>query len=119
MIEGEVRKPLKIGMVTTVDAETGEVVETRRNAGMLLPPAADKCQVCATAHAWDQPHNQQSMYYQMAFYATHSQWPTWSDAMAHCTTEVQARWRQALIEKFRSFGLKVPEDLMQPIPAGR
>ncbi len=51
----------------------------------LLPPAADKCQTCATAHEPELPHNAQSIYYQMAFNMKNKRWPTWNDAMKHCT----------------------------------
>ena len=119
MIRGEKRKPLKIGVVQHVDMLTDEVVSERRNAATLMPCAPDVCQECGVDHPHDQPHNQQSLYYQMAFHATHGRWPTWSDAMAHCSLEVRAGWRGALIEQMRQHGLPVPEDLMDPKPAGR
>jgi mannose/cellobiose epimerase-like protein (N-acyl-D-glucosamine 2-epimerase family) len=36
------------------------------------------------------PHNQQSLYYQYAFFGEHGRWPTWKDAVAHCAPEVAA-----------------------------
>ncbi len=119
MIHGEKRKPLKMGAVTTVDIATGEVVSERRNAGTLMPPRPDVCQECAVDHAHDEPHNQQSMYYQMGFHATHGRWPTWSDAMAHCTPEMQALWRRGLAAQFKKHALPVPDDLMDAKPPGR
>ena len=119
MIHGEKRKPLKIGTVQEIDIATGEVVSERRNAGTLMPPSPDVCQECAVDHPHDQPHNQQSVYYQMAFHATHGRWPTWSDAMAHSAPEVQALWRTGLIEQFKRHGQPMPDDLMDPKPAGR
>ena len=65
---------------------------------LLLPPAPHLCQVCAVAHAVDQPHNRDSLYYQMAFRAEHGRWPTWDDAMAHCAEEVRCAVRHALDE---------------------
>lgn len=53
--------PRKIGTVKTVDAETGEVVSEKQNSLTMLPCASDVCQECATDHAFDQPHNQQSL----------------------------------------------------------
>lgn len=50
------------------------------------------CPMCATAHEPDQPHNQQSLAYQYKFYDEHGRWPTWRDAMAHCTEEIKAFW---------------------------
>ena len=34
-------KSTKIGTVHTVDIDTGEVIETRRNAMALMPPAGE------------------------------------------------------------------------------
>lgn len=65
----------------------------------MLPPKPDVCQVCATKHEPEEPHNQQSLYYQYYFYADNERWPTWKDAMAHCTPELQEKWIAALKEK--------------------
>ena len=43
-------------------------------------------------------HNQQSMYWQYHFYGKHGRWPTWKDAMAHCTDNVKAQWIKLLAE---------------------
>lgn len=32
------------------------------------------------------------------FYFEHGRWPTWADAMAHCSDEVKAAWEVALRE---------------------
>jgi len=66
---------------------------------MLLKAPPETCPECAVKHGPNEPHNQQSLTYQFTFYGTHGRWPTWTDAMAHCTPDVQARWRQALIER--------------------
>jgi hypothetical protein len=42
------------------------------------------------------PHNQQSLYWQYHFYGRHGRWPTWSDAMAHCSPEMREEWTRAL-----------------------
>lgn len=63
---------------------------------MLLPPAPDKCPICAVDHPADQPHDAQSLYYQYRFRAVRGRWPTWADAIAHCTADVQAAWREQL-----------------------
>ncbi len=119
MIHGEPRKPMKIGTVQTVDIESGEVVETKRNAMTMLPCGPDVCQTCATDHRHDEPHNRDSLYYQMTFHATHGRWPLWSDSMAHCTPEVQALWRKALARHFESRGLEIPEDIRDDKTGGR
>lgn len=70
---------------------------------MLLPPAKDVCQSCAVKHEADMPHNQESLYWQYWFYGQHGRWPTWSDAMSHCTDEMKQKWIVALKEH----GIKV------------
>ena len=65
----------------------------------LLPCATDKCQACAVDHTIDEPHNQQSLYYQYWFYGQTGRWPTWADAIAHCSPKVRKLWKQALTEK--------------------
>jgi hypothetical protein len=87
------------GTVTHVDAETGKVIKHEGMAWKMLPPAADKCQICAVAHTTDQPHDAQSLYYQMAFNGIVGRSPTWADAMAHCSPEMQAAWAAAIKEK--------------------
>ena len=80
-------------------ADGGTVnVEVKTFTGML-PAAPGACPVCAGDHAPEQPHNQQSLFYQMSFYKQHGRFPTWADAMAHCTPEVQDAWRTALRER--------------------
>ena len=114
-------KPIvtKLGKVQTVNTQTGEVTSEQQNAMTLLPPPADVCQACAVDHPHDQPHNQLSLHWQYWFYARHNRWPTWTDAMAHCTEEVKAVWRKGLVELMTAEGKIVPEDLMEPKPQGR
>jgi len=68
--------------------------------GMTLlgntPPGT--CPMCATAHEPDMPHNQQSLAYQYKFYDFHGRFPTWADAMAHCTDEMKDFWIASLAE---------------------
>lgn len=65
----------------------------------MLPCAPDVCQECAVDHTPDQPHNQQSLYYQYHFYAANHRWPTWADAMAHCSDETKRQWIEQLAKK--------------------
>lgn len=69
----------------------------------LVPAPKDKCQECATEHDPGEPHNKPSMFYQYQFYNQHGRWPTWRDAMSHCTEEVQRLWTQELL----SIGQKI------------
>jgi len=71
------------------------VVKTLKDM-TILPPAPDVCQTCAVKHDPAQPHNQQSLHYQYTFYKEHDRWPTWADAMAHCSEPVKAQWTKEL-----------------------
>jgi hypothetical protein len=62
----------------------------------LLPPAADKCQICAVTHDPEQPHNAQSLFYQVKFNMEHGRAPSWLDAMAHCDDAVRTAWTSGL-----------------------
>lgn len=64
--------------------------------GKLMPCAPGVCQECAVDHVPEQPHNQQSLYYQYKFYQKNGRWPTWEDAMRHCSPEMQELWRDSL-----------------------
>ena len=66
---------------------------------MLLPPKATACPICAVEHEDDQPHNAQSLYYQYRFYGIRGRWPTWADAVAHCSPSIRAAWEQLLRER--------------------
>lgn len=62
----------------------------------LLKPAPDKCQECAVDHLPEQPHNRDSLYYQFVFFLKHGRHPTWADAIAHCTADLQRAWKEEL-----------------------
>lgn len=115
---GKRKRPMRIGAVETIDMQTGKVVDRKENAMTILPPKSG-CPECGTDHPHDQPHNRDSMVYQYQFYGTHGRWPTWSDAMAHCSDEVKAAWRPLLIQKIKEYGMTVPDDLIDPKPPGR
>ncbi|SFV31451.1 hypothetical protein SAMN05216456_1345 [Devosia crocina] len=81
----------------TVDMETGKVTATDTVSFNILPPPADTCQECGVKHDPAQPHNAQSLHYQYSFYAKNDgRWPTWIDAMAHCSEEVREHWTAEL-----------------------
>ena len=79
---------------------------------MLLPPAADKCQCCAVKHPPEHPHNQQSLYWQYWFWGQHGRWPTWADAMEHCTPDMKAFWVAELAK--HNITVKLPNDGLEP-----
>jgi len=57
------------------------------------------CPECGITHEPYMPHNQQSLAYQYKFYDQHGRWPTWEDAMAHCSEKVKELWMQALRDR--------------------
>lgn len=63
--------------------------------GKLAP---GQCPECAVVHDPAMPHNQESLFWQYSFMEKNGRWPTWSDAMAHCTPEMRAKWVSALAE---------------------
>jgi hypothetical protein len=65
----------------------------------LLPAKPGTCPECATDHPPELPHNQQSLTYQYHFYGKNGRWPTWADAMAHCTEEMRSRWTEELAKR--------------------
>ena len=76
-----------------------KVVEVPFSKAIILPPKEGKCQTCAQEHAPELPHNAQSMYYQYSFYQKNNKWPTWIDAMAHCTDDMKKVWTEELTKK--------------------
>lgn len=72
----------------------------------ILPPAADgMCPECAVKHDSNLPHNQRSIFYQYKFFAEFGRWPTWKDAIAHCTDDIKTLW----IEELRNAGVQVDD----------
>jgi hypothetical protein len=74
------------------------------SAWTILPPM-DGCGECGHEHPPELPHNPHSLTYQYTFRLREAQagrperWPTWSDAMAHCTESMRQDWIQALSER--------------------
>jgi hypothetical protein len=85
---------------TTVDMATGCVTQTETVSAQLLTSVRPGCcEACGTEHAAGEPHNQQSLTYQYNFYADHGRWPTWSDALAHCSDAVRQHWEKELVAR--------------------
>ena len=64
----------------------------------LLPPARDVCQECAVKHKPEDPHDANSLYYQLVFYRKHGRYPTWEDALQHCPEAIKDAWEEILRE---------------------
>lgn len=69
----------------------------------LLPAKEGTCSQCAVKHEPEQPHNRDSMFYQYRFYNEFGRWPTWVDAMEHCSFEVKDHW----IRSLKELGVKI------------
>ena len=77
----------------------------------VLPPRPGACRICAARHAKGQPHERDSLSYQMKFYQRFRRLPTWEDAMSHCSEEVKAAFRKELAERGTEF-----DDASPPCP---
>lgn len=102
-----------VGSTTRVNIETGEETPVEGGGFRMLPGAPGTCEWCCVKHDPGQPHNRDSLPYQMRFHAINGRWPTWTDAMAHCSPEVRAEWRKHLIEMLRERGFEFPADLLE------
>ena len=73
----------------------------KQRYGCIMPGKTPEgtCPECAVAHNPGIPHNKQSLVYQYHFYDQHGRWPTWADAMAHCSEEMKEQWKAALKER--------------------
>ena len=45
-----------------------------------------------------EPHDRDSLYYQNRFRRQHKRFPTWADAMAHCSDVTKAAWKDKLLK---------------------
>lgn len=66
--------------------------------GMMLLPKTKPgtCPMCGRKHEEGWPHDRDSLCYQYKFYDEHGRWPSWADAMAHCSDAVKAYWKEQL-----------------------
>lgn len=65
----------------------------------IKAPRPGACKICATVHKPGQPHDRDSLYYQNWFRKRHKRFPTWADAMAHCTEDVKAEYTAILAKR--------------------
>lgn len=101
------------GKMQVIDAKTGDVVEERPSGMMMLPAAPGKCPECAVKHEPGEPHNAESLFYQMKFHAEHGRWPCWADALAHCAEPLRKAWEDELRKRG---AWKEPQPPAQPPP---
>ena len=75
-----------------------QVIEKTIKDMKILPAKEGTFPICATSHEPELPHNKDSLFYQMSFYQQNGRYPTWKDAMEHCSEEMKAQWTDALKE---------------------
>lgn len=74
-----------------------ELIKGKHLGGFSLMPAQQgTCPECSVNHVPGYPHDQQSLFYQYKFYNDNGRWPTWEDAMAHCSEDVKEATRDVL-----------------------
>lgn len=64
----------------------------------ILPPRKGACPICAAMHEPMLPHNRNSLYYLMRFRQEHGRFPTWDDAMEHCSEAMKEQLQDLLKE---------------------
>lgn len=72
----------------------------------ITAPVPGTCPVCATKHDERDPHDRDSLYYQNQFFKANKRFPSWWDAMGHCTDMTKAVWAEKL--KKRGIILEAP-----------
>jgi hypothetical protein len=74
--------------VSMYDTQTRQV--SHKDSQLAIVPApSGTCPQCACKHEEGMPHNRDSLHYQYSFFADHQRWPTWADAMSHCSDEAK------------------------------
>jgi hypothetical protein len=106
LIPGGTVIPIPIKVMKRGKGGKPELVEDRTANFTLAPAAPGKCPECATDHLPEMPHNQQSLFWQYRFYGRNGRFPTWLDALEHCSPEMKAVWIAELAKK----GIIVEED---------
>lgn len=86
--------PAQAGIIHRKDRGMDSFEDIRVNA-----PGPGACKICAAVHSPEQPHDRDSLYYQYRFRKRHRRFPTWDDAMAHCTDTVKAAYRVVLAKR--------------------
>jgi hypothetical protein len=99
----------RTGVFTTDCPQCKAVIMLTRTSAKMAPfsawtvlPAAQGCEECGRDHEPQLPHDRESLVYQYRFRSREAQagreerWPTWLDAMAHCTPEIRQLWAEEL-----------------------
>lgn len=74
----------------------------------ILPPNPGACKECGDVHDPRDPHNRDSIIYQHHYHKAHGRYPTWYDAMRHCSPITRAKAIQDLAK--RGVVVEVPDE---------
>jgi hypothetical protein len=56
------------------------------------------CRECAWHHKPQEPHNAESIIFQLNFIDEHGRVPSWNDALAHCDDKTKRTWIAAIAD---------------------
>ena len=89
--------------------------ELREGRLSIPAPKEGACPVCGEIHGRGEPHNSNSRLYQHRFRKKHGRYPTWEDAMGHCSFTVKKRF----CERLKRHGVEIDVDrLLKGLKAG-
>lgn len=77
-----------------------------------MAPAKHLCQECGLGHKPGEPHDPESLHYQLHFHTRNGRLPTWTDAMAHCLPDVRQVFGKLIVRVLPRHGLQIPRDLL-------
>ena len=84
----------------TKGAESGVIADNfGKNEVRILPLSRWKCPICADRHTEKEPHNRNSLYFQMRFFQDHRCSPTWGDCLSGLSPLMKAYWRMEMKKK--------------------
>lgn len=81
----------------------------------ILPPKEGACWLCGDVHNGRDPHNAGSLLYQHRFRKRNGRYPTWADAMSHCSRKTKEKWVERLSRK----GIRISMEEVMPKGDGR
>lgn len=87
----------------------------RDNEVAVLPPKAGACWVCGDVHNGRDPHNARSILYQHRFRKRNGRYPTWADAMSHCSRKTKEKW----VERLNRCGVQISMGEVLPEKNGK
>lgn len=81
----------------------------------ILPPREGACWICGDEHNSLDPHNAGSLLYQHRFRKRNGRYPTWADAMSHCSRKTKERW----VERLQRRGIHISMEEVLTVKDGK